>query len=120
MAFFKIGTTDFSDKVQGFKADYETLLSEDSGRNASGNNVVDIVNRKWKLTVEFCPMSENEMSALFTAIQNYVFNVSFIHPRTKALTTISCYHSTPSPEYLAMLNNSSITYQGMTLSFIEM
>ena len=119
MTFFKIGNTDFSDKVQGFKADYETLLSEDSGRNASGNNVVDIVNRKWKLNITFCPMSETEMQNLFTAISNFVFNVSFMNPMTKALTTISCYHSTPSPEYMTVLNNK-ITYRDLSMSFVQM
>lgn len=119
MVIFKIGSTDFSDKIQEIKIDYETLLSEDSGRNASGNNVVDVVNRKWKINLVFCPMTEDEVQNLFTAIQNYVVNVSFISPKTKALTTISAYHSTPSPEYMVIQSGKTI-FRALSLNFIQM
>lgn len=119
MTFFKIGNTDFSEKIQEIKIDYETLLSEDSGRNASGNNVVDVINHKWKINLVFVPMTAAEMQSLFTAIQNYVVTVYFINPKTQTLTSISAYHSTPSPDYLTIKGNN-ILYKGLALNFIEM
>lgn len=119
MTFFKIGNTDYSDKIQEIKIDYETLLSEDSGRNAAGDNVVDIINHKWKINLVFCPMTATEMRSLFTAIQNYVVTVHFISPKNQTLTSISAYHSTPGPEYL-LLKGNSIFYKGLSLNFIEM
>ena len=46
MIYFKINNTDFSHLVSSLKVGYETLVSDNSGRNAAGNTVIDIINRK--------------------------------------------------------------------------
>lgn len=101
------------------KCDYETLLSEYSGRNAAGDNVVDIINRKWKINIVFCPMGQEEMRRLLQTIANYVVNVSFLNPRTGELTTIRAYTGTPSPDYYRIIEGK-ILYNAMPLNFIEM
>ena len=47
--YFKINNTDFSSLVSGLKVGFETLVSDNSGRNAAGNTVIDIVARKAKV-----------------------------------------------------------------------
>ena len=49
MVYFKVDNTDFSDLISGLKVGYETLVSDKSGRNAAGDNVVDVINRKIKI-----------------------------------------------------------------------
>ena len=88
MIYFKINNTDFSHLVSSLKVGYETLVSDNSGRNAAGNTVIDIINRKIKVYVEFRPMLDNHMKILLTAIKDYVVNVSYLDPKTQTLKTI--------------------------------
>ena len=88
MVYFKVGNTDFSNLVSSLKVGYETLVSDNSGRNAAGNTVIDIINRKIKVYVEFRPMLDSHMNSLLTAIKDYVVNVSYLDPETQALKTI--------------------------------
>lgn len=61
MSYLKINGTDVSGYIQSLKIGYETLVSEDSGRNANGDTVLDIINHKVKVYVSFRPMSGEEM-----------------------------------------------------------
>ena len=120
MAYFKIGDADFSNVVSGLKVGFEVLLSSDSGRNAAGDNVVDIVNRKDKIYVNFIPMNEEQMAALLTAVQPYVVEVSYRNPQTNSLKeNVRCYIGTPEPEYYRIIDGK-ILYKPMSLNFIQM
>lgn len=119
MAYFKIGSTDFSDFVSALKCNYETLLSSDSGRNAAGDNVIDIVNRKWKLEVSFIPMTDTQMQAFMSAISDFVVSVQFLNPITKSLSTITAYTGTPALDYYRIKTDETI-FKPFSLSFIQM
>ena len=114
-----INGTDVSNLVKGLKVGYETLVSEDSGRNANGDTVLDIINRKKKLYVTFRPMSGAEMSTLLGAIADYVVTVSYRDAKTNASGTITCYHGTPEPEYY-WVHGSQTLYKAFTFNFIEL
>ena len=119
MIYFKINNTDFSHLVSSLKVGYETLVSDNSGRNAAGNTVIDIINRKIKVYVEFRPMLDSHMNSLLTAIKDYVVNVSYLDPETQTLKTIQCYTGTPEPEYFTIQNNRKL-FKQMSLNFIEL
>jgi hypothetical protein len=112
-----INGTDVSYLVAGLKVGYETLVSEDSGRNAAGDTVIDIINRKIKLYVSFRPMFSDDMVKLLNAMKDYVISVSFLDPKTNAIQTITCYTGTPEPEYY---NVSQSLYKAFNLNFIEL
>ena len=114
-----INGTDVSNLVQGLKVGYETLVSEDSGRNANGDTVLDIINRKVKLYVTFRPMDSSEMATLLGAIADYVVSVSYRDSKTNATRTITCYHGTPEPEYYWVLNRQ-VLYKPFSYNFIEL
>jgi hypothetical protein len=118
LTFLKVNNTDLSDLVSGLKIGYETLVSSSSGRNANGDTVIDIVNRKIKVYVTFRHTTNNEMNRLLTSIRNYVINVTFLNPETKALTTIQAYTGTPEPEYYTISDKT--IYKPMNLNFIEL
>lgn len=119
MTYFKIGDKDFSSIVSGLKIGFEVLVSDDSGRNANGDTVIDIVNRKRKVYVNFRHMTDAEMDGLLAAVQDYVVNVSFLNPKTKELTTIKTYIGTPEPEYYT-IQKGRVIYKPMSLNFIEL
>ncbi len=112
-----INGTDVSHLVAGLKVGYETLVSEDSGRNAAGDTVIDIINRKIKLYVSFRPMFTDDMISLLRAMEPYVINVTFLDPKSNVAKTIQVYHGTPEPEYY---NVNMGLYKAFNLNFIEL
>lgn len=117
--YFKINNTDFSGLVSGLKVGYETLVSEEgSGRNANGDTVIDVVNRKIKLYVSFRHTTNLEMRNLLNSINDYVVNVSFLNPKTNTLSTITAYTGTPEPQYYTISDKT--IFQPMELNFIEL
>lgn len=108
---------DVSHLVAGLKVGYETLVSEDSGRNAAGDTVLDIINRKIKLYVQFRPMFTEDMTRLLGSMSDYVVNASFLDPKTNTIKTITCYTGTPEVEWY---NVKQRLYKAFDLNFIEL
>ena len=116
--YFKINDKDFSDLVSGLKIGYETLVSENSGRNAAGNTVIDVINKKIKVYVTFRHTTKAEMTSLLAAISGYVVTATFLDPTTNQMTSITAYTGTPEPEYYTISNKT--IYKPMSLNFIEL
>lgn len=116
--YFKINNADFSNMVSGLKVGYETLVSDNSGRNANGDTVIDIINKKHKIYITFRHTTSAEMKSILNAIKNYVVNISFLDPTTGSLKTITTYTGTPEPEYYTISNKT--IYKPMNLNFIEL
>lgn len=119
MTYLKINGTDVSYLVKSLKVGYETLVADNSGRNAAGNTVLDVVNKKVKLYVGFRPMDDVDMKKLLATFDNYVIPVSYLDSKTNTIKTITCYTGTPEPEYYWVLNDK-VLYKAMELNFIEM
>lgn len=119
MSYLTINSVDVSNLVSGLKVGYETLVSEDSGRNANGDTVLDIINRKIKLYITFRPMDGTEMSRLLNSFSSYVVNVSFRDPKTNTIRTIQAYSGTPEPDYY-WIHNNKVLYKSFSFNFIEL
>lgn len=119
MSYLNINGVDVSDLVSGLKVGYETLVSENSGRNANGDTVIDIINRKVKLYVTYRPMDGSQMQRLLGAIRPYEVNVTYRDPETNLLKTISAYHGTPEPEYY-WIHGNSVLYKAFNFNLIEL
>lgn len=117
--YFKINDTDFSSLVSGLKVGFETLVSDASGRNAAGDTVIDIINRKVKLYVTLRHTTDTEMTNFLNSISDYVVSVSFLDPKTRAMSTITAYTGTPEPEYYTIQSTHTI-YKPLSLNFIEL
>ena len=119
MSYLNINGTDVSHLVKGMKIGYETLVADNSGRNANGDTVLDIINRKIKVYVTFRPMDGSDMELLLSSFSGYVIPVTFRDSKTNTNKTITCYTGTPEPEYYWILNDQ-VLYREMQLNFIEM
>ena len=117
--YFYINDVDYSHLVSGLKVGYETLVSSESGRNAAGDTVIDVINKKTKLYVTFRHTTGAEMQQLLNAISGYVVTVRFRDPTTRAFATIQAYTGTPEPEYYTLQPTLTI-YKPMNLNFIEL
>ena len=82
MSYLNINGTDVSHLVKGLRVGYETLVADNSGRNANGDTVLDIINRKVKLYVSFRPMDGEEMATLLSSFSDYVVSVSYRDAKT--------------------------------------
>lgn len=120
MAYFKINDVDFSHLVSGLKVGYETLVSDSSGRNAAGDTVIDVINHKIKVYVTLRHTTNDEMNSFLSTIDDYVVNITFLNPKTKALKTITTYTGTPEPEYYTIEGKATPVYKPMSLNFIEL
>ena len=116
--YFTINDIDYSHLVSGLKVGYETLVSDNSGRNAAGDTVIDVINRKVKIYVTLRHTTQEEMKSFLTAIKDYVVNVTYLNPETNALSTVNAYTGTPEPEYYTISDKT--IYKPMSLNFIEL
>lgn len=117
--YFKINDKDFSHLVSGLKVGYETLVSDKSGRNAAGNTVVDVINRKIKVYLTLRHTTQAEMKEFLTAIKSYVVNVAVLNPETGKLSYFQTYIGTPEPEYYT-IQAQTVIFKPMTLNFVEL
>lgn len=119
MAYLKINGVNLSPFVSGLKVGFETLVSDSSGRNAAGDTVIDIINRKEKVYVTFRHTTQEEMETILGAVADYVVDTTFLNPKTNSMKEIKTYISTPEPEYYT-IQDGFIIYKPMTLNFIEL
>ena len=118
MSYLKIENQDFSHIVNSLKIGYETLVSDNSGRNANGDSVIDVVNKKIKVYVGLRHTTKAEMKEFLSIVRDFVVNVTFLDPETDTLKTITAYTGTPEPEYYTISDKT--IYKPMTLNFIEL
>lgn len=119
MEYFGINGVDFSHMVSSHKIGYETLVSDKSGRNAAGDSVIDVVNRKRKLYITFRHTTGEEMAELLHAIADYVITVQYFDAKGEEVLDFTAYHGTPEPE-LYTKQGEHIIYKPMALNFIEL
>lgn len=120
MAYLKLNGVDVSHLVKGLKIGYETLVADNSGRNANGDTVLDVINHKVKVYGVFRPMDKDEMAFFLAAIEDYIFDVEYRDSKTNTLKTITCYSGTPNVEYYWILDENHVLYKEFSLNFIEM
>lgn len=117
--YLLINGSNVSHLVKSMKVGYETLVADSSGRNANGDTVIDVINKKAKIYVTFIPMDKSNMSMLLSAIQDYVIDVQYRDPKTNSNKTITCYTGTPEPDYYCIIGDK-VMYKEMSLNFIQL
>jgi hypothetical protein len=116
--YFKINGKDFSPIVSTLKVGFEVLVSSNSGRNAAGDTVIDIVNRKRKIYVGIRYTTDEEMQEFLNAVEDYVVTVEYLDPKTRNLKSATTYIGTPEPEYYTISDRTLC--KPMNLNFIEL
>lgn len=119
MSYLKINNVDVSHLVNGLKIGYETLVADNSGRNANGDTFIDVINKKIKLYVTFRAMNSKEMASLLKSFNDYVVSVEYRDSKTNSNKVITCYTGTPEPEYYCILADK-VFYKEFNLNFIEL
>lgn len=118
MAYFKIGTTDFSMYVNELKISKEA--SYNAQTNAAGDTVVDYINHKRTIKVGIIPLDSAAMVALQADIDAFNVSISFRNPDTGALEeNVNCIIPDSEVEYYTIQVNK-VMYKAFNLEFIEL
>lgn len=116
--YFSINGTDFSTLVSGLKVGYEVLVSDESGRNANGDTVIDIVNRKRKVYITLRHTTNAEMRTFLNAVEDYIVTIQYLDAKTNTLKSMTAYIGTPEPEYYTISDKT--VFKPLSLNFIEL
>lgn len=115
---FTIGGQTFTAK--SLKVNYESLVSDDSGRTADGTMSITWVYRSLpKIEIEMPPMSAVQVSNLLELVQGQVYNITYYDPITLGDRTVEVYTSSSSADvYNGLMNNLTGLWQGVSFSAI--
>lgn len=114
----QINGTDLTSLIKNYQVDYNVLVKDD-GRNAAGNAIINIINRKTKLNCVFRPMNDTEMASLLNLVNSFVMNVNFWDVKTQTQITKSMYIGTPSADFYTNKNDDGL-FNDFALNFIEL
>lgn len=101
-----------------YKISYE-VLDKDSGRNANGDMVRNILGTKVKIQCIF-PMYKDEaiFRSLLKVLKNPRLNIEYYDIREDAYLTKTFYPSTPTPEVYTLAHGKLVS-QELAINFIE-
>ena len=118
MAYFKIGSKDYSMYVN--KLNVETNTNYNSQTNAAGNTVVDYINKKRTIEVGIIPLDDTVMAELQTDIESFNVKLSFRNPKTNLLEeNVDCIIPSNAVEYYTIQVNK-VMYNALSLTFEEL
>lgn len=118
MAYFKIGTTDFSDIVNSLIVTRSHQYNAQT--NAAGDTVVDYINSKRTIEVGIIPIDDTKMAQLQSAIDDFNVSISFRNPQTNQLEeNVNCIIDSDKVEYYTIQVNR-VLYNECTLEFTEL
>lgn len=117
MAYFKIGSTDYSNLVNELKVNKSTNYTAQT--NAAGNTVVDYTNKKRTIEVGIIPATEADVKNLLSALDSFNMTISYREPTTGAITTCDCIIPDSNIEYYTIQANK-VRLKAFKLKFIEL
>lgn len=114
----QINGTDLTSYIKKYQVDYNVLVKDD-GRNAAGNAIINIINRKTKLNVVFRPMTDAEMATILGLVYAFVLTITYWDIKTQTQITKSMYINTPQTDFYTNANNKGL-FNDFSLNFIEL
>ena len=87
---FKINDVEFA--AQDIKVDYDSLISDDSGKTDDGVVHIYWVFRKTReVTISLPPSTGAEVSNLLSKVQGQIYNLTYFDPLENEERTLQCF-----------------------------
>ena len=100
--------------------DISDLDSEDgSGRNQLGQMFRDRVAVKRKLTCQWPPLDQSEISAILTAVSGEFFTITYPDAQTGAFRTMTAYVGDRSAPMYMFQGNDKWLWENLSMNIIE-
>ena len=93
-------------------------IDKGSERNAKGTMVRTRVATKRKITVEWSPLSNSEISKILKAMSDVFFTVKYTDPMVGGVTTKTFYVGDRTAPVLKVINNVT-RWEGLKTSLVE-
>lgn len=113
-----INNVNMGDYLVEAKYSYNKLWASDSGRNLAGSMTGSLVGIFVKLTLQFKPLTKNELEILVPILDSASQTISYYDPYKKQQTTMETY----SGDYDVLNKNiisGNVTNEGFSCSFIS-
>lgn len=94
-------------------------LDGQSNRNLYGELIRDRIAIKRKLTLEWPPLTQSEISTLLTAVSGVFFTVTYPDPQEGIVTKTMYVGDRTAPAYLYDEKNMQVKWTGLKMNFIE-
>lgn len=117
MAYFKIGTTDFSNIVNSLSI--QKSVNYNAQTNAAGDTVVDYINTKRKIEVGFIPLNASSMATLQNYLGNFSLAITVLNPQTNKEETIYTFIPENGVEYYTIQADKTL-FKAFKATFIEL
>lgn len=117
--YLKIGTTTINDPSPSKYELQSIYIDADSERNASGDLIRNIVNKKYKISLEFPPMYASKMKALLTLLDNTNLSVEFYDQKTDTYKTGTFYAGDLISSPMFKKLNEEIVYDKFSINLIQ-
>lgn len=101
---------------------YQVTISDidaDSNRNANGELLRDRIAVKRKLSLEFGPLTQDEISTLLNAITDIFFDVTFFDPAEGSVTKTMYVGDRTAPAYCYDSTSGEMKWKSLKMDFIE-
>ena len=101
---------------------FEVAISDldgESNRNANGEMIRDRIGVKRKITLEWPPLTQSEMSTLLTAVSGVFFTVTFPDPQQGVVTKTMYVGDRTAPAYFYDTRIKQVKWSGLKMNFIE-
>lgn len=114
---FKLNGRDYTGMIlNNFKIGRHKLWGEGSGRKLNGDQDAVLVGIFPKITVDFFPKSELEMSQLLTELDKAKIDIEYYNPKTRTVVPLGTY----SGDYEITMVNLAPFYEKVTCAFISL
>lgn len=94
-------------------------LDGESNRNLYGELLRDRIAVKRKLTLEWAPLTQSEMSTLLTAVSGVFFTVTYPDPQEGIVTKTMYVGDRTAPAYFYDEKTKQAKWSGLKMNFIE-
>ena len=94
-------------------------LDGESNRNLYGELIRDRIAIKRKLTLEWPPLTQSEISTLLTAVSGVFFTVTYPDPQEGIVTKTMYVGDRTAPAYFYDEKTKQVKWNGLKMNFIE-
>ena len=101
---------------------FEATISDldgETNRNLYGELIRSRIAVKRKLTLEWPPLTQSEMSTLLTAVSSVFFTVTYPDPQEGIVTKTMYVGDRTAPAYMYDKEAKEVKWQGLKMNFIE-
>lgn len=105
--------------VDGFKWERNDIDSPNSGRDKNGLMRRNVVARKDKIEITCRPLSDGQMSDLFTVLNAETVNVTYFVPGSNGSTRSAVFYNSKRSAGIQESFGESVLYSGISFDLIE-